>query len=439
VAVGGGSLAGALDSSFSTGGGSIRTARGRDGRRRSMRYAEVAAANPWVRAAVVIRSSVGSRVPLHVFVPTIDDKGRRVPQRVRPGDGGEGAQLAALLKHPGPRLSGRRWRRRLLSDVLVHGNALVEEVTRGGRLVELAWQPWVDVKPHPSKDRLRQEAYEVPVERREGSFLLGRTQPGETRMLDRDEVIHLVADDELTVKHGPLGVSPLESLHYTHALHDAAMRFAVAYLDNGIFPSGVVEADPKASPAAVQATRELLTAIHSRVENAGQPLVIAGKWAQVSATPEAAKLVELARWSREEVAAAYGLTLQQLGDQGNSNKATAQVGREGFIRDVVGGDVAVLESEFNAQLVASHRRWSAAGLWIEGQLAEQLRPDLEKRSVIYARAGRWLTPNEVRELENRPPSNDPRADELTFDPGTPVSEDLDDSGDDEDDDVDGDL
>lgn len=427
MAVGGGSSFAGTLAAPSSGAGSTRLAKGLDGLRRRVRNAEVARANPWVRAAVNARTSVASRVPIHVFVPstmTVNGTVRHYRERVRAGSALVGADLAGLMVTPSPARSGRRWARTLLGDVLVHGNALLEEVTARGRLRQLVWQPWVDVKPHISPDGLSVEAYEVPTERHTGGLWTpGVRGVGPTRMLDRDAVTHLVVEDDLEVREGPIGISPIESLAYTHALHDAAMRFALHYLDNGIFPTGAVELDKSATPELARATRELLAATHAGVEQGGAPLVFAGKWHQISATPDGAKLIELAKFSREEVAAGFGMSLQQLGELSGSNRATAQVGRETFVRDVVGSDVALLETEFNAQLVGHYPRLSSAGVFVEGQLAEQLRPDLEARSRIHARSGRWMVPNEVRHVENLPPIDDPRADELTFDPGTPTGED----------------
>jgi HK97 family phage portal protein len=417
-----------------SGAGSVRLVDVTSGRRRTVRYAEIGRVNPWVRSAIDARSSPGSRVPMHVFrpLPPEDHATRGDRERVRPGDAGPGVRLARLMASPAPGMSGRRFRRRLLNDVHTHANAFIEKVYAGGQLVELAWHPWVDVAPVPSSDGLSIEAWQVPVDRRDGLWLLGRDLAGvEKRTIDAADAIHIVAVDDVDPDPttGPLGVSPLASLHATHALHDAAMRFATAYMGKGIFPAGVVELHPQATPGAAAATREVLEALHAGVDNAGRPVALAGKWQQIMATPEGAKLVELAEYSKSEVAAAYQTHL--LGEMTNANRASAQTAREVFVRDVVGDDVAVLESEFNAQLVAGNRRWSEAGLWVEGELAELLRPDLPARAKVYAQSKHWITTNEIRRRENLPPIDEEWANVPLRDPGTPGAGDLDDETDDQ--------
>lgn len=401
-------------------GGSIRLLRGLDGKRRSVRYAEVARVNPWVAASINARAGVASRVPLHVFRP--DPEGREGHrQRVRPGDGGPGDTLARLLATPEPGISGRKWRRRLLGDVLTHGCTLAEFIFSGSQIVELRWQPWVDVVPKLSEDGLRVEVFKVPVARRVTD--LGYRQVDEMRVVDvADTLLLTIGDDTET----PLGVSPLASLHATHALHDAAWRFARSYLEEGMFPTGVVELPAQATIAQAMVTRELLEELYVGPDRAGKPAVIGfGKWQQVMATPEGAKLVELAKASRDEVGAAYRSPLTVLGDLSAVNKASSQTAREQWIRDVVGEDVNVLETEIQTQVVGRSRRWSSDGIHIEGQLAEMLRPDMVELSKVIQRevGAPVLTPNDGRRLINYPPLPDPRADELVFNPGTPTAPD----------------
>lgn len=396
-----------------SGRGSVKLLDGEGGTRRTT-YAVIARSNPWVMGAINERAGLASRVPIHVFRP--DPGGREgYRERARAGDNGTGADLAALIATPEPRLSGRRFRRRKVGDILTHGNALAEVLTERGVIVGLRWQPWVDVTPVLSDDGLRVEAFKVPVTR--DTTGLGLRRISETRVVDVADALHFTIGDDT---EQPLGVSPLASLHNTHALHDAAWRFAKAYLDQGMFPSGIVELDPKATLAQAQITRELIEELHTGVDRAGKPGVLGfGQWKQITATPDGAKLVELAKASREEVATAY--RMPWLGNQGEMNRATAEVARKAFIRDVVGEDVSVLETELNAQLVDPHARWAPAGVFVESQLGELLRPDLEAlATVLEKQVGAPVRSiNEGRALMNLPPLEGEIYDSIILNPGTP--------------------
>jgi HK97 family phage portal protein len=239
------------------------------------------------------------------------------------------------------------------------------------------------------------------------------------RFVPREHGLHLTINEDI---EGPLGVSPLESLHATHALHEAAWRFARSYLENGMFPSGVVSLPERATLKQAELTRELIEQLQTGIERGGKPAVLGfGEWQQVTATPEGAKLVELAKASREEVATAYRMAW--LGNVEDMNRATAEQARQAFIRDVVGEDVGVLETELNAQVIQTSRQWANAGVFVEAELGELLRPDMEAMaSIIQSEVGApVLTPNEGRGLLNREPLADPQADRLVFNPGTPQS------------------
>lgn len=430
IAVGGGSaLAGSsLTVPPLSGRGSVRLLPDANGRRRRVTYAQIARTNPWVMACINDRGGLASRVPIHVFRP--DPAGRPgFRERVRPGDSGPGGDVADLLAEPEPRLSGRRFRRRTAGDLLTHGNALIELLWSGSRIVGLQWQPWVDVDPQPDDSGLRVEAWKVPKERVLDG--LGWRRVYDTRVIDAASAIHLTIGDDV---EGPLGVSPLASLHATHALHEAAWRFAERYLENGMFPSGVVELPHQATVAQAMVTRELLEELHAGPDNAGRPGVIGfGTWKQITASPEGAKLVELAKLSVEEVGAAY--RMPWIGHTSEMNRATAEVQRRTFVRDVVGEDVSVFETELNVQLVAQRPRLVSAGVFVEAELGELLRPDMEALAkIINLQVGApVMTPNDGRRLLNLPPHPSPAADELILNPGTPGAGDRDTPEDDQDD------
>lgn len=386
------------------------------GERRHQHYSTVAKTNPWVMSSINERASLASRAPLHVFRPQANGEGR---ERVRDGDGGPGAQLARLLQFPAERTSGQRLFRRMAADRLTHGNVFVEVESPGNGGGSLKWHPWRDLVVSLSDDGLDVVGFWVPRTRGVPASLAGPSRDRDMRFVPREHGLHLTINEDT---EGPLGVSPLESLHATHALHEAAWRFARSYLENGMFPSGVVSLPEKATLQQAELTRELIEQLQTGIERGGKPAVLGfGEWQQVTATPEGAKLVELAKASREEVATAYRMAW--LGNVEDMNRATAEQARQAFIRDVVGEDVGVLEVELNAQVIQTSRQWANAGVFVEAELGELLRPDMEAMaSIIQSEVGApVLTPNEGRQLLNREPLADAQADQLVLNPGTPQS------------------
>lgn len=386
-----------------------------DGSTPTVRFDRIARENPWVRQAVNRRARSAARVPIHVRVPAESGRGR---QRVRPGDRSPAAGLAELLEHPSPGVSAMRLRRKVYGDVHVHGNGLLEKVKRASRVVELRWHPWIDVHVVMTEDGLGVEAIAVPTERSIGTDArVLSVGPGRWRWLSPDDVI-IVNHGEDTA--GPLGVSPIESLRFTHRLHDAVNRFVASILDESVVPSGFWGLDASVTPEQARLTREFLEDLHAGVDQAGKPMVGWGKWQSFVPDAAASKIVELAEKSRAEVAAAYDLPTSQQNSE-NANRASSQVDRETWIRDVVGADVGMFEAELQAQLVRPSPAWRAADAHVEAQLAEQLRPDMVALSSVIVRqvGGPMMTPNEGRKLVGLDPLDDEEADHLILAPGTP--------------------
>jgi hypothetical protein len=82
-------------------------------------------------------------------------------------------------------------------------------------------------------------------------------------------------------------------------------------------------------------------------------------------------------------------------------RANVKEMREQFVRDTIGPWASEMEDELEAQLLARWTSWSS--LFVEFELAEQLRPDLEARALVYQRLIFVFSIDEIRAMENKPP------------------------------------
>lgn len=354
-------------------------------------YREVYLTNPWVWAAVNVLSRGAARLPLHVFA--LDENGRKQRQRgdlpgQPPGRPAAGAALAKLLASPTPGVSRNAAIGATFRDRLIYGNALwrIDRLGAGGNPVGLPRVPWRQLaKVHQDADE-RPTMYEL--RRRAGDSDPQRLLPA--------DVIHfgLASDD------GAVGVSPLESCRYTLALHDAVVRHLIAYFANSARLSGHLQVERLTRDKARE-IRDAITEMYASPENAGKVMVTSGKWESIADSPDHAQVVELVQLSREEVAAAYAVPPPVLGILDRAIKSNVKELREQYVRDSIGPLASDFEAELQAQLLARMPGW--ASLFVEFQLAEQLRPDLEARALVYQRlmACGW-TWDEIRTYENMP-------------------------------------
>jgi HK97 family phage portal protein len=358
---------------------------------RDATYRGVYLSNPWVWGAVNMISRGLGRLPLHVY--ELDERGRK--RRIRgdlpstPGRPTGGQSLDRLLSTPTQGMSRNAMFKSTARDWLIHGNALWEIVSTPGNLPNgLRRHPWASVVRVKTGRDGSVSYYEVN-ERDELS--------GERRKLAFQDVIHFGygSDD------GAVAVSPLEACRYTLALHDALIRHLIAYFQNAMRPSGHLSVE-KLTREQSQQLREMITELYTSPENAGKVLVTSGKWESMADTPDNAQLVELVKLSREEIAAAYAVPPPVLGILDQAIKSNVKELREQYGRDSVGPWASDFEQELQAQLLAP-RTGSWSSLFVEFQLAEILRPDLEARAMVYQRLAPFFTIDEVRGFENMAP------------------------------------
>lgn len=361
------------------------------GRNRDATYRQIYDMNPFVYAATNYIARGISRLPLHVFALDANAEKQRlradVPQT--PGRPSSGVQLDRVLNVPGGRVSRAAFFGGTMRQRLIYGNALWEILRDGGGaptgLERIPWQSVV----HIQEDGYgRAEWYEVKTSTKIGD---------DRRRLFPSDVIHFGLGSE---GDQACGVSLLESCHHTLALHEALLRHLLGYFENSARPSGHLKME-RAGRQKAEEIRALVTELYASPENAGKILVTSGEWQPMSDSPDHAQIVELIKESRVEISAAFQTPPPILGLLENAIRANVKEMREQYGRDTLGPWASEIEDELEAQLIKPVPSWS--NVFAEFQLAEQLRPDLEARALVYQRLMHIYTIDEIRTLENMAP------------------------------------
>lgn len=375
-------------SGFLTGGPAVESTvdliMGPDGLPRRAGYVDVYRANPWLWANVQLLARSMSRFPLKIFKDLGDTK-----QRVKPGAGSRVASLAAAVRRPGHGYSQQTLWHSTSVDRFVHGNGLwFIERDRVGMYTGFRRIPW------------RWEAHETVA----GVLRYWDTRkPNEKRLAD--DVIHFGSNLDCDDLVNP---SPIQSLRATLALYDAVERTLLGFFKNSARPSGHLEIDRGTGKVAQGIIRAELEKLYTTPENAGKVLVTSGKWSSITETPEHMRVVELAKQSREEICAAYGMPPPMVGILDRAIMSNVRELRSHLGRDVVGPHAVLFEGDFDAQLIA---RDPLLGLAVaEFEMAAMLRPDLEARSATWKDQRYVRTLNEIRDDENLERIDHPDAD-----------------------------
>jgi HK97 family phage portal protein len=364
-------------------------------------YSEIYRTNPWVFACVQVIARGLSRMPVKVY--QLDKDGQR--SRVRgdlPGQQGApsaGVLLDRLLSVPEPEINTgvQTWLRKIIIDRAIFGNALVvKERNSSGRIIALWHIPWSRVTVVPGENtpilKYTVGAFNSP----DSVALTSSSNGGNTRDFSPLDVIHFGRGTNLDK---PYGASPLASLKYTLALHNAIQRHLVAYFENQARPSGVLKVQPNTNDKQIDQMRKEIRRLYSAPESAGKVMITSAEFQAITEAPSQSAVIELAKHSREEIAAAFAIPPPVVGILDRAIMSNVRDLRSQLVRDVIGSWASEVEDDFAAQLLTEPQ---FSGFFVEFDLAEALRPDLEARADVFAKMRHVYTPDEMRAIENLP-------------------------------------
>lgn len=127
-------------------------------------------------------------------------------------------------------------------------------------------------------------------------------------------------------------------------------------------------------------------------------MVTSAEWQSMSSDPQSSQIIELAKLSREEIAAAYQVPPPVIGILERAIQANVVELRSQFLRDVVGPHAAEIEGHINAQLIWTRPALRRQGLFVAFDMMHALRPDLTDLARVFEQLRHVLTPAEMREF-----------------------------------------
>ncbi len=360
---------------------------------RVLSFARLATENPWVGVCINRMLTWAARVPLKGFVRLGD--GSRARLR-----GADGDRLAMGLESPWPLGTPIAMVGHALGSLLVHGNGVLEvDVSASG----------LSFTPH---DWRRTRA--IMADKRDPwSPVVGwqiTTPGGVRREVAAGDVCHFGWWSPL----GRLGVSPLQQLGVTLRGEERAREWSEKSLLNAAYPSGVVQLskefvgiEPEARQQLVAETTRTVRSIYAGAANARKLAVLPPgvEWQDIKAggtTAVEAQLVEQRRLNRDEVAAIYQIPPPMIGIYDHASFNNFREAREIALTDGLAPPLIMIEQVLNA--VVCRHLLARDDAYVEFDFAGILRGDRlrEVEAVREAIGTAVLTPNEGRELMNRP-------------------------------------
>jgi len=399
--------------------GYVRLTDGPGGTARWASYYDVLMTNPWGFGTVHTIARGLARLPLKLYETDLED-------RTEPGTNqniihpnrakGIAGKIAYALRYPdnAGTIKGAAPSRRALwygtvLNKLIHGNALWEIVRDDARNIigfKLHPMETVDVDEDELIYNIHKPQYNFTV------FNLNNLNRGEgvvpDKVLTADKVCHFGLWEG---GRRPLNPSPVRALHTTVALYDAVSRHMVGFFNNGARVSGHLKVEPQTGAKAIEAIRQEILKLYQGPQSAGKVLISSGEWQAFHREPQFDGIVNLIKFSRDEIFVVYGVPPPVMGVIERAIMANAREMRDQYVRDLLGPHAEFLAGDFEAQVIDRENAARSKNIIAFFDTDEQLRPDLWKRAAVFRNLLLAYTPEELRGIERQPAlpeESDPR-------------------------------
>ncbi|ORE94041.1 phage portal protein, HK97 family [Stappia sp. 22II-S9-Z10] len=336
--------------------------------------AETALRSPTTLAAVRAISETLGAVPLHLYERGAN--GERSRSTAHPA-------AAILAGDWCPWCGGIETRTAMQMDALLPGAGYALVVRIGGRVVELhridPRHVTVDLDGSEPRFKVREDGIERTVDWRD---ILRIATPGST--LDRPVNLTNLAREAI-------------ALDILMADHQARL------FSSGARPSGILKYDRAINPEQVARIREGFSTIYGG-NNSGRTAILEKgiEFDALQFSSVDSQFLELRRLVTQEIARAFKVPGTLIGDLERATWRNVEELNRQFVTMTLLPWAEVWQGALERLLLASDER---AAFFVEAKFDDLLRGDLAGRFAAYREAsgGAWLTPNEVRALENRPP------------------------------------
>lgn len=334
-----------------------------------------------VYRCVDLRATALACLPLHVIAEQANGSvGRKVSDHA----------LAKLFKRPNRRHTGFEFRRLMAGHVMLRGNAYALKVrSAGGRVISL-------IPMHPDRTRVEELA--------DQSLRYTYTRANGAQVtFTEDEVFHL---RDLSTD-GIVGLSRIAMMREAIGVAIQAEKFAARLFSNGIGVGGAVKHPAALSDASYERLKASMEA-RAGADQAHKWMVLEEGMSieKLGLTSEDMQFMESRKFQRSEIAMFFGVPPHLIGDVEKTTSWGTGIEQQnlGFLQYTLSGDIAMWEQRIELDLVPANDN-----VYVKHNVAGFLRSSSKDRGEYFARAlgaggqQAWMTPNEVRALDDLPP------------------------------------
>lgn len=222
-------------------------------------------------------------------------------------------------------------------------------------------------------------------------YLYGKTER-DSVAYDRSEIIHFRYPNPRNMLYG---MGPAQAAACAARRMEARSEYEQAMWDNDATPTLGISVEGNLSPESRKRLLEQFRQTYGGPQNKGKPVVLEGGMsvAPIGMAPQDTQMLENARFSREEIAAVFGVPMTLL-EMSDANRASAEAGNTAYLAQTIVPRLARMESKINEELCPLFDDSGRLFVQFDDPVPENVEIDLEARTR-YIQAG-VLSPNEVR-------------------------------------------
>lgn len=203
---------------------------------------------------------------------------------------------------------------------------------------------------------------------------------------------------------GLVGYSPLQLMKESVGVGLAARKYISKFFGNGARPSAVLEHPGKIGTEGQERLRKSWNEMHQGLENVHKVAILEEgmKLNPFSMSMVDAQMMELRKFDVREIANWFGIPPHFLGDDTRTSHNSLEQESQSYLDRGLDPWLTAFEEEAEDKLLTERERLDDTHT-IEFNRAAAVRSNIDARANYYQKAlagGPWMTPDEVRRLEN---------------------------------------
>ncbi len=293
-----------------------------------------------------------------------------------------------LHDQPNPEMTAFSFREAYMAHLLSWGNGYAEIVKAGRGMVAGLW-PITPNRATPNRNSDGQIIYKISL-----------PQGGMTD-LPKSQILHTPG----LGFNGLIGYSPIGMAREAIGLGKALEEFGETYFGNGTHPGVIVEHPGQLSKQAHSNLQTSLTSASSGLGKAHRLLLLEEgmKFQKIGIPPEEAQFLETRKFQNIDIGTRiYRIPPHMYGEMDRATFSNIEQQALDYVSKALRPWLVRLEQSFNMALLTPQERGT---YFFEHLVDGLLRGDLRSRYSAYqiAKQSRFMTTNEIREIENMNP------------------------------------